>query len=282
MWLVVKKPSLKEIVASIVLLVFTASITFLSFGTEKFNFMKVAGLSMSDTIDQPISVPFVRKELRHRGAFLKISQSIEPSVGSIVLFTAEDGGRDVKRVSKIREDGALWVTADNVGWTGCDSREYGWIRQDRIVGTGVDIITPRRLIRSLTKNGRWWNDLQMAYPPTLMRKVGRYVVVDNYNDGQTYLCHPNLEEAIRLGQSNLCAQRALEVDEGRLAIPLANSVALVDLKSLEVRPIPIKGTVSMAHWMDQNTLCVRMTMGQSDPGAFINVPTERLAVVSAN
>lgn len=248
--------------------VFVVVLTFLSFGTERFDYYKVGGISMSPTIKQPFYVPIGAQEVRHRGAYVRIQKRTELSIGSIVLFVADDGGNDIKRIDKIREDGTLWVTADNVGWTGCDSREYGWISKERVVGVVEKIITPSRFLRGLTAKGRWWNELEFAYPPSAIQQVEKgFAVVENYN-GKTYLCHPNMA-AIMLGDT---AKGAKASSRGsRLAVPLQGMVAVVELGSLGIKRFRVVGPVTMASWMSNTEVCVRMTMGKSDPTAFIQV-----------
>jgi len=178
-------------------LFFVLVLTFASFGTEKINYPKVGGGSMEPTIHQPIYVPFGDPSVRHRGAYVHINMELEPSLGSIVMFR-HSKDRDVKRVKKIRSDGALLVTADNVGVTGADSREYGWIARSDIVGVVDRIITPRRIIRALTENGRWWNWVEFNYSPSSVQPLGsdgRYVAITR--DGDVSLYHSPSQIPVR-------------------------------------------------------------------------------------
>ena len=142
-------------------------ILFLAFGTEYIGYPKVGGQSMAGpdgAIQQPFFFPFGPTEIRHRGAYVHVESRLEPTVGSIVMFR-HDKERDIKRVEKIRKDGAVWAMADNVGVTGMDSREYGWISRADVVGVVDRIITPQRIWRSLTAEGRFRNEMSFRFGP---------------------------------------------------------------------------------------------------------------------
>jgi len=147
--------------------VMIAAVLFAAFGTRPFGWIPIGGLSMEPTIHQPVYLPFGDPTTRHRGAFVHINKtdrSLKP--GDIFLFS-HNGGEDVKRVEKVRKDGAVWVTPDNIGVTGMDSREYGWIPANDIVGVVDQIWTPRHAWRSATPEGRFRNWVEFTYPPTV-------------------------------------------------------------------------------------------------------------------
>ena len=124
----------------------------------------VGGLSMESTIHQPLWLPLGPSEVQHRGAYVTIDRDRKPTEGSVVVFH-RNGEEDIKRAEKVREDGALWVSSDNVGVTGRDSREYGWILPSEVVGVVTGIWTPRRMWRARTPEGRLENWAEFHYPP---------------------------------------------------------------------------------------------------------------------
>jgi len=80
----------------------------------------------------------------------------KPEVNDIVKITRPDKSfiyaciisTDIKRVSQIRQDGAIKVLSDNGGVTGEDSIDYGWLHSDRVVFVAEDIFSPTR----------WWRE----------------------------------------------------------------------------------------------------------------------------
>lgn len=162
-----------------------ATIVFLSFFSRSVGLYPIGGLSMEPTIHQPLYVPFGEVGTQHRGAYVHIIKNVPNiEVGDIVLFTTQnpDGGRDfedVKRVAKITKNKAVWLSSDNVGWTGADSRDYGWVEASRIVGVVDNIFSPRRFFRSFSQSGRLRNVMELKFAPEQMEwsEDGRYVAI---------------------------------------------------------------------------------------------------------
>jgi len=152
------------------LLVFVGGIVVLtSWGIPPLNIYPVVGRSMEPTIHQWLWVPAPNPSLRWRGALVHLNRHLKPVIGNIVMFHDQEGRASVKRVAEIRKDGALWVTADNVGVTGADSREYGWIPASAVIGVVDQIYTPARLLRAVTREGRLWNWAVLRYSPSQIK-----------------------------------------------------------------------------------------------------------------
>jgi len=103
------------------------------------------------------------------GGYLKALPDKDPEIGDIVRFRSLHRWlgiipmTDVKRVEEVREDGSIWVTADNGGWTGEDSIEYGWVSENKIIYVAADIWSPTRFWRSRTSRGRFENWKQFYF-----------------------------------------------------------------------------------------------------------------------
>jgi len=101
------------------------------------------------------------------GGYTKISKTASPYTGAIVRFHAPNGGVCVKRIEKLSADGKkMWLTADNKGWTGEDSDQYGWVSTENLIGVASDIWSPKRFLRSFAKEGRLRNWSEFTFSPT--------------------------------------------------------------------------------------------------------------------
>ena len=93
----------------------------------------------------------------------------EPEIGNIVYFKVPNTRfREVKRVAKINEEGALWVTPDNSGISGegSDNSElYDWIPRDDLIGVVDDVYTPARFFRTFSSYGQLRNWVEMRCGP---------------------------------------------------------------------------------------------------------------------
>jgi len=90
-----------------------------------------------------------------------LDREVPIEIGRIVYFLAPNDNRPcVKRVERINEEGDLWVAADNKGWTGEDSDQYGWVSADRVVGTVTSIWSLSQLL-----NNQRVNELSLRYSP---------------------------------------------------------------------------------------------------------------------
>jgi hypothetical protein len=107
---------------------------------------------------------------------------------------------DVKRVAKIRQDGALWVISDNVGVTGADSRDLGWIDPKDFVGVIDQIITPQTLFNACSVEGRLWNQALLTCSPSQRFRSRQGEVIVQTKDG-----------AISLGTGSLLRHASLDV-----------------------------------------------------------------------
>jgi hypothetical protein len=110
-------------------------------------------------------------------SYVKWEAELSPRVGQMVYFKApNDGIRCTKRVSEIRNDGSIYVEADNKGWTGEDSDFYGYVPKENIIGTVYDI---------------WPNNpmekFYLEISPTNMKKSGEYLAIIDSQADQTMI-----------------------------------------------------------------------------------------------
>ena len=143
--------------------------------SQRFPFA-VTGRSMEVAIHQPIQA-----EQWSFGALLWIDRLAERVVGSILLFRTSDGALSVKRIANVGKTrnglAKFWVSSDNIGWTGADSREYGWVMDTEVIGGVQRVLTPGTVISGLSRSGKLWNLALLSYPPTQRYKTPQGDVV---------------------------------------------------------------------------------------------------------
>lgn len=101
------------------------------------------------------------------GGYFKFDEDVEPKIGSLAYIEAPNDGKPcIKRVEKISSDGSLWVSADNKGWTGEDSDNYGWVNSGKVKGVVTNIFSVKDSLTNLRKSPKneLISDLRLRFP----------------------------------------------------------------------------------------------------------------------
>jgi hypothetical protein len=239
------------------------------------------------------------------------SESYQP--GDIISFWYKDPARPgtpeestIKRVVSVRADGTLVCRGDNQ--PNSDREEYNVPRdkvRGRVVGWRLSLIpvaywrwlsmgwtlqadeialrTKRAFsiataINILTSDGRWRNRVELSNPPSATYVLPNAILVSK-PDG-VWLLRQSAEPVLVSQYQQRELRGKAELHNSILAVPCERELVTVNLTDCSVRRYPNSGHVSMARWMDDTHICVRMLMtglmsadktGSVDSSAIITV-----------